>query len=114
MEEIAGEGFSREIVRRIQEMRKDMEMDLEEYIKISITLSGRLADILDDHLERIVDDTRANLIEITDDVDGDYIIEWEIEDENVIIGVTSLDIKKAVDDFIKVPTIDRKLALSLH
>ena len=114
-DELNSEGFAREIIRRIQDMRKDMELDIEEYISLSIVMSGPLLSLLDTHkdLEMIVDETRANQIEIVEEAEGEYIIEWEIEEEPVSIGVTALDIKKSVDEYARIPEIDRKLALGL-
>lgn len=114
-DEIRSEGFAREIIRRIQDMRKDMELDIEEYVSLSIMMSSGLLNLLDNHgnLETIVEETRANQVEIVDDANGDYIIEWEIEGETIVIGITALDIKRSVDEYAQIPGIDRKLALAL-
>lgn len=114
-DELRSEGYAREVIRRVQDMRKDMELDIEEYIKLSVVISHSLADLLDNYgnLEVIVDETRSNQVEIVDDAEGDYIIEWEVEGEPLVIGITALDIKRSVDEFARIPSIDRKLALSL-
>jgi hypothetical protein len=110
---LLAEGYSREIVRRIQDMRKDMEMDIEEFVKVSMSITDNLSSIIDSHLEDIADETRANQIELMDDVDGDYIIEWSILDEPVVLGLTAMDIKRAMSEFAKIPGIDKKLAMAL-
>jgi isoleucyl-tRNA synthetase len=106
---LLAEGYSREIVRRIQDMRKDMEMDTEEFVKVSMSITDNLASIIDSHLEHIADDTRANQIELVDDVEGDYIVEWSILDEPVVLGLTAMD----MSEFAKIPGIDKKLAMAL-
>ncbi|MCK4266281.1 MAG: hypothetical protein KAX31_03305, partial [Thermoplasmata archaeon] len=89
-------------------------MDIEEYIKLSISMSNDLMELLEDHLETIADSTRANEMAIVEKVEEeDYEVEWNIEEENVVIGITELHIKKAIDEFLCVPGIKRDLALAL-
>ena len=42
--EIEAEGFSREIIRRIQQTRKEMKLDVEEFIKVEVRADAKLAD----------------------------------------------------------------------
>ena len=113
-DELTAEGFTRQITRRIQEMRKEMALDPEEYIKLSVSMSDDLLRILDELLENIADSTRANQMEIVEELgDEDYVVEWPIEDETVTIGITSLNIKKSMDEFTGVKGVDNELALAM-
>ena len=40
--EIEAEGFARELIRRIQQMRKDMKLDVEEFVKVEVEASSKL------------------------------------------------------------------------
>ncbi|MCK5309712.1 MAG: isoleucine--tRNA ligase, partial [Thermoplasmata archaeon] len=113
-DKLTAEGFARQITRRIQEMRKEMALDPEEYIKLSVSMSDGLLDILDEHLENIADSTRANQMEIVEELgDEDYVVEWPIEYETVTIGITSLNIKKSMDEFTGIKGVDNELALAM-
>jgi len=113
-DELMAEGFAREIIRRIQQMRKEAGLDPEEYINLRIKMDDALLDLLDKWLERIADTTRATQMEVVDDVsEEDYIIEWPIEEETVVIGITSLNIRKAMSEFLGQRDIDNELALAI-
>ncbi len=113
-DELMAEGFARELIRRIQQMRKEAGLDPEEYINLRIKMDDALLDLLDIWLERIADTTRATQMEVVDDVsEEDYIIEWHIEEETVVIGITSLNIRKAMGEFLGQRDIDNELALAI-
>ncbi len=114
-EDLTAEGFARQIMRRIQEMRKEMNLDPEEFIKLSIVMSDDLLAMLDEWLEKIADATRTNEMEIVEklgDAD-DYAVEWPIEFETVTIGITSLNIKKSMDEFSGIKEVNHELALAI-
>ncbi len=113
-DELMAEGFAREIIRRIQQMRKEAGLDPEEYIKLRIKLDEAMLDLLDKWLEKIADSTRASQMEIVDDVTEDeYIVEWPIQEETVLIGITPLNIRKAMNVFNGLKEIDNELALAI-
>jgi isoleucyl-tRNA synthetase len=111
---LLAEGYARELARRVQHMRKEMGLDPEEFVRLRLKMSDELLDFLDDWLERIADGTRATQMEIVDGVDEDeYIVEWPIQEETVVIGATSLRIKESMDQFTACPDIDRELAMAI-
>ncbi|MBA3046026.1 MAG: isoleucine--tRNA ligase [Candidatus Thermoplasmatota archaeon] len=113
-DELQAEGYSREIIRRIQQMRNDMELDSEEFIRIRIQLSEKLIEILDAWFEKIADSTHASQMEIVEEIDEeDYIVEWPIKNETVLIGITALNIKKAMNEFTVIKDVDNELALAM-
>jgi isoleucyl-tRNA synthetase len=113
-DELTAEGFAKEISRRIQQMRNEMGLDTEEYVKISISLSDELIDTLEKWFEKMADTSRASQMEIVQEVaNEDYIVEWPIMEETVTIGITSLNIKKAMNEFMVVKDVDSGLALSI-
>ncbi|RLF52967.1 MAG: isoleucine--tRNA ligase [Thermoplasmata archaeon] len=82
--ELLKEGFAREIVRRIQEMRKEMNLEMEERIKVEISISK---DRLDEWENYVKNETRSNEIIYKQQPRGEYVKEWNIEGEKIIIGI---------------------------
>jgi len=112
--ELEAEGFSREVIRRIQQMRKDMKLNVEEFVRVQIQCSKRVDGFLDVWKEKIALETRAKEFEVVDSPKGEYIVEWNIETESLIIGVTSLRIKGALDDLMKAAGAPQDKAQKLY
>ena len=100
---LESEGFSREIIRRIQQMRKDMGLNVEEFIKVEIQCTQRVEGFLETWKDKIAKEVRARKFETVEQSRGDYIVEWTIETESLVIGVTSMKVKAGLDDLLKVP-----------
>ncbi|PSP16626.1 isoleucine--tRNA ligase, partial [Halobacteriales archaeon QH_10_67_13] len=84
-EEIESEGYAREVIRRIQEMRKELDLDIERRIQVEVTVDDdRVAELIGGHEELIAREVRARSFET---VEGGYHREWEIEGVPVEIGV---------------------------
>ena len=112
--ELEAEGFSREIIRRIQQMRKDMKLNVEEYIKIDIQCTKRVEAFLDAWRDKITRETRAKKLEVVDQSKGDYVVEWGIESESLVIGVSSMKMKRALDDIAAIPGLSADKAAKLY
>ncbi|MDK2986928.1 isoleucine--tRNA ligase [Methanothermococcus thermolithotrophicus] len=74
-DELIKEGLMREVIRRIQSMRKDMDLDINE--KIKIKLEG--IEFSDDILKHIGNEVRGTFV---DEVKPDYAQAWEIKTPN--------------------------------
>ncbi|MBC7081640.1 MAG: isoleucine--tRNA ligase [Thermoplasmatales archaeon] len=85
-EELIVEGFAREIVRRIQQMRKEMNLEMEEKIIVEINISRDRIDGWEDYVKN---ETRSKEIKYCLPQDG-YIKEWDIDDERIIIGIKKI------------------------
>jgi isoleucyl-tRNA synthetase len=113
-EEITAEGFAREAVRRIQEMRKEVGMEIEDYLKTQIHAPEKILDHLDRWKEFIGFETRSRSLELVDGEDNEeYIVEWQIERQPVTIGITPLYMKEAVDSFVQIEGMSTKKAMLL-
>jgi isoleucyl-tRNA synthetase len=110
---LESEGFSREIIRRIQQMRKDMGLNVEEFIRVEVECSRRVEGFLDTWKDKIAKDTRARHFEIADSPRGEYIVEWNIESEALVVGLTSLKIKQGLDTLTQIPGITSDKAMKL-
>ncbi|MEF8883424.1 MAG: class I tRNA ligase family protein, partial [Halapricum sp.] len=87
-EDIESEGYAREVIRRVQEMRKDLELDLEERIRVDLDVNdGRVADLVADHEELIKEEVRAD--ELAPVEDG-HRKTWEVEGIEMEIAVVPI------------------------
>jgi len=111
---LESEGFSREIIRRIQQMRKDMGLNVEEFVRVEIQCSRRVENFLETWKEKIAKETRARRFELVEQPRGDYIVEWNIETESLVIGVASMKVKAGLDDLLKVPGMTQDKAQKLY
>jgi isoleucyl-tRNA synthetase len=82
-EELKREAYARELVRRIQEMRKELDLNVEEFIEVTVDFDAKLVEGWTDYIKR---ETRAVKLEFGKPEDG-YIKEWDIEGMKVVIGI---------------------------
>lgn len=87
--ELEAEGFAREIVRRIQSMRKELDLDVESFIHTMIHLPDEKQQMLSSWIDYIKQETRSKEFKISEKPSGDLIKEWKIEEIPVIIGISS-------------------------
>lgn len=111
--ELEAEGFTREAVRRIQQMRKEMKLDVEEYIGIDIKCSNALGGYLNDWKKYLMHETRAQDMNLTQNPGGDYVVEWSITSEELTIGVTNLKLKEKLGEIGKIPGLSMDKSLRL-
>ena len=81
--ELVEEGFVREIVSKIQTMRKEAKFDVTDRIVVYLSGSTKVSDILAKN--DILSDVLAN--DIINGEGGSYSKEWNINGENVTLGV---------------------------
>ena len=59
-EDIESEGYAREVVRRVQEMRKELDLDIEAEIRVDLEVGDeRVAGLVREHEELIAEEVRA-------------------------------------------------------
>ncbi len=88
-EEIESEGYAREIIRRIQEMRKELDLDIEAEIRVELTVADdRVAELIDERRDLVAEEVRAGSFEEIDD--GGHRRTWEIEGIDVEIAIEPL------------------------
>ncbi len=81
-DEIKGEGFAREVIRRAQEMRKEMDLKMEERVDLSIKIPDEnVLELIKPWMDHIAGEVRAEQVELGVDpgLRGDYIREWDVE-----------------------------------
>lgn len=81
------EGISREIIRRIQVMRKDLDLNYDDHVLVSVEGDGDIDQVLDRFGERIMNETLGRLVPGIHN-NGKFLRrEWEIDDLRVTISV---------------------------
>ena len=83
--ELIEEGFMREIISKIQTMRKEADFEVMDKITVYAKDNAKIADLLSRNAEEVKNDVLATDI-IFDDMQG-YSKEWNINGENVTLGV---------------------------
>lgn len=81
------EGIIRDLVRRIQFMRKELSLNVNDYINLTIKAPEERASIIKKWINYIKEETRAKEITIGE-AKGEVVRDWEIEDETYTIGVS--------------------------
>ncbi|MGQ4892015.1 MAG: isoleucine--tRNA ligase [Candidatus Njordarchaeia archaeon] len=88
-EELLSEGYARDVVRRIQEMRKRMDLDIEEFINVTLDVDTELKQMLEKWIDYIKNETRAKKLEFGE-AKG-YTQEWKIHGKKVMIGIERMN-----------------------
>ena len=84
-EELIVEGFVRELVSKIQTMRKEADFNVTDHIEITLSGSEKVCDIALSKTADIVGDTLADSLTVTEP--QGFVKEWDINDQKVTIGV---------------------------
>ena len=83
--ELVEEGFVREIISKIQTMRKEAGFEVMDHIRVYFAQNDKIKTLVDSNNAEIKDEVLAN--EICFDTIKGYNKEWNINGENVVIGV---------------------------
>jgi hypothetical protein len=111
--EIEAEGFARELIRRIQQMRKDIKLNVEEYVRAEVKASSKLIEYFKVWHDHIMSETRCRRLEFVDSPQGDHSASWEVEGEKLQVSLTSLHFKKALDELLTINGLSQEGALAL-
>jgi len=87
--ELEGEAYGREIVRRIQEMRKEKNLMVEDRIMTILKLPEDLKKKVAGWKDHIATETRS--LELTFGETSGYVKEWEVEEYLIKIGIEKLE-----------------------
>ncbi|MBE5939424.1 MAG: isoleucine--tRNA ligase [Lachnospiraceae bacterium] len=87
-EELIEEGFVREVISKIQTMRKEADFEVMDKIAVYVANNAKIVDIVTKNKDVIMSEVLANEV-VTDEVKG-YTKEWNINGEDVQMGVRKL------------------------
>lgn len=88
-EALINEGFAREIISKIQTMRKEAGFNVTDHINITVSGSEKVVSVALDMTADISGDTLADSLENTQP--RGYVKEWNINGETLNIGVEKVD-----------------------
>jgi isoleucyl-tRNA synthetase len=84
-EDIESEGYAREVVRRVQEMRKDLDLDIEAEIRVDLEVGDdHVADLVRRHEDLVASEVRAAGF---GPVEDGHAREWDVEGTDMRITI---------------------------
>ena len=86
--ELIEEGFVREIVSKIQNMRKDSGFEVMDHINVKVSGNDKLIDVINKNAESISGDVLAESITVGDTANSKL---WDINGEQINIGVEKIN-----------------------
>ncbi|MCL1978662.1 MAG: isoleucine--tRNA ligase [Methanomassiliicoccaceae archaeon] len=89
--EIEAEGYARELIRRIQQMRKDMKLNVEQYINCDVSAEPYLLDLFVSWADHISAEVRAKKLVFTESPGGDEVKAWDVTGKEIVIGISSAE-----------------------
>ena len=93
-EKVMIQGYSREVVRRIQQMRKDLDLDIEAFINVNVRLdNSKIIKLLNskEAIDYISNETRSKKMKISNKIElNGYEKNWRIDGEDFIISLKEL------------------------
>ncbi|MEE8402262.1 MAG: class I tRNA ligase family protein, partial [Candidatus Hydrothermarchaeaceae archaeon] len=90
-DEILARGYSREVVRRIQQMRKGEDLDIEAFIKANVEVEDDIANLLERQRDYISTETRAEVLNIASNLEHEGTEkEWDINKNTFRISISKL------------------------
>ena len=84
-DELVDEGFVRELVSKIQVMRKEAGFEVTDRIALTYACEGRAKDVLSRFGDAIAQDVLA--VSVSDAAPAGYVKEWDVNGEKVTLGV---------------------------
>ncbi len=88
--ELEAEGYTRELIRRIQDMRKDLKLNVEDRIKAEVYVGDdRISGLVGGMRDLIMSEVRAASLEFKADkgVSGALAKDWDVEGVPMAIGI---------------------------
>ena len=83
--ELIDEGYVRELISKIQTMRKDADFNVTDHIEVTVSAGEKLSAVINTHKDEIASDVLADTVVLgTPAVNAK---EWDINGENAVIGV---------------------------
>ncbi len=87
-DELIREGYMRELVSKIQTMRKETGFEVIDHIKLVITCDGVIADVVNAYASDISSDCLADSVEVGEPLENNK--EWDINDKKCIISMEKI------------------------
>ncbi len=89
--EIEAEGYARELIRRIQQMRKDMKLNVEQYVDCQVASDDYLIGLFRTWEEHIANEVRAKSLSFVAEPQGSDVKSWEVMGKDIVIGISPVE-----------------------
>jgi isoleucyl-tRNA synthetase len=90
-DDLVREGLAREVVRRVQQMRKDADFNISDHIALKYQASERLAKAIEQFADYIGGETLSDTMESGDAGDGFRSETFDIDGETLTVSVKRLE-----------------------
>jgi isoleucyl-tRNA synthetase len=87
-DELKAEGLARELNGRVQQARKDMALEVEQNIKVTVQCPDEMVEMLSKWTDYLKTETRATSFELGVDAKGQHVQDIKLEGTEVRIGLT--------------------------
>src|SRR5437773_2639166 len=96
--ELQAEAYAREVIRRIQQMRKEIDLEVDDFIETVVKTNKDFATMLESQKEFMARETRSRKFTFAEGtVESEYVVEWnDVDGHSVTIGVTPLHMSEAL------------------
>jgi isoleucyl-tRNA synthetase len=91
---LKAEGFAKELIRRIQQMRKEANLSMEDKIRVELKVDPKKWELIKDLIHFIAEETRSMSLELKDKPLGEYVKEWKIDEEAINVGIKKIRLKE--------------------
>ncbi|HEY7268816.1 MAG TPA: DUF5915 domain-containing protein, partial [Dehalococcoidia bacterium] len=88
--ELADEGQARELVRRIQEMRKDAGFEISDRIRLTYAVDSDVARVMSSWRDYIAQETLASSVEAAQPPPGSFAQEQDVDGRKVMLAVSKV------------------------
>jgi isoleucyl-tRNA synthetase len=86
--DVESEGYAREVIRRAQELRKDLDLDMDEQVRMDVTIDDeRVADLVAERTELIDEEVR---VAERGDVEGGRRETYAVDEVEITIAIASV------------------------
>jgi isoleucyl-tRNA synthetase len=86
-DDLVREGLAREVVRRVQQMRKDADFNISDHIALKYQASGKLAEAITQFADYISGDTLSDTLEAAEPNDGFRTEQFDIDGEALTVAI---------------------------
>ncbi len=85
---LEAEGIARDVVRLIQEARKNAQFDITDRIALTIKAADGVAKAIEGHRAYIAEQTLANAITVAEQVEGSFTTQAELDGQGIELGLS--------------------------
>ena len=90
-EELELEGLARELVRRVQDLRKQADLNVDDAIRVEYHASDRLANAIITHRDYIMTETVATDLDVNETLQVETSAEYSFDDEQLRLAMSVVD-----------------------